>query len=726
MVEQKKIPSRVITFYSYKGGVGRSMAMANIGVLMANWRYRILLIDWDLEAPGMENYFCHHLDVKEVQEKKGLIDLLNLKAKCDEILVEEIPWEEYINKVDLPNNISLDLLTAGKRDEQYFNKVRQFDYTGFYKESDGGQYLENLREHWLDQYDFILIDSRTGLTDSSGICSIQMPDVLVLLFTPNEQSFNGIKKVAEKAIAGQKQIIYDRFRLRVLPIPSRIENAETQLLDEWMGKIYRESAGMLEWLPRKESNIEEFSITPDQVIGLLKIPYKTFYAYGERLSVIERGTLDPHDLGYVYENIAAVLANDLQNIHLLTDARDLLIKKAKGEEVIDYSDLERKFAEEQDAKARLQEELKQKENLIQQKSAQSKKKKSALIWAAVVFGFLIAGIFYVVGSFNNKPAKERPTGRDTAVVVAGSDKDRAANFATAYLTSNQQTELAFNLSMAKKYTELDAGYQENFKNIKDKIEFAVSYRFQEKADSFYSLLRENPALLSKLINDTLYQFGALKNMPAKNIINRLAGVAKASPIKNIPVDSSFSLQLDQRGFRASYTVNGNVLLDSYNKYRSVRTTDFLLFDHDLQLIEYSFQVLDSVPFPSAAVKTTVELLICNAVSKMDYSNFNAIAGLLRNNKNLQVSSNPNFTSSREPGSPYFFNSPAIKYSDEALRPQALQVQQAIKKVAGFTVPVKLQRSSRKNYISAYLCSELRSDPIIDPRQQAIPNKSKKY
>lgn len=719
MVNEKKVPSRVITFYSYKGGVGRSMAMANIGVLMASWGYKILLIDWDLEAPGMENYFCHHLNVSEVQQKKGLIDLLHLKAQCDEILVEEIPWKEYITTISPGNNTSIDLLTAGKRDDNYFNKVRQFDYTGFYNESDGGQYLENLREHWLDQYDFILIDSRTGLTDSSGICSIHMPDILVLLFTPNEQSFNGIKEVARKAVEGQKQIIYDRFRLRVLPIPSRIENAETQLLDEWMQKIYRESAGMLEWLPKKESNIEEFSITPDQVIGQLKIPYKTFYAYGERLSVVERGTLDPHDLGYVYENIAAVLVNDLQNIHLLTDARDLLIKKAKGEEVFDYSDLERKYAEEQDAKARLQEELKAKESLIEQRKTQGRKKRSVLIWVAIILGLLIAGIFYFVGSVNNNSGLITPPSTDSVVAT---DKDKAADFATAYSTSNQQAELGFNLSMAQKYYELDAAYRDTFKNIKDKIEFAVSYRFQQLADSFYLLVRKNPAALPALLNDTLYQFGSLKNMPVKNLTSRLASISKSSPVSNTAVDTSFDLQLDPAGFRATYTVNGNTLLDSYRKYKTIKTTDVLLFDRNLRLIQYNYQVLDSVPVQAAVVKTTVELLICNAVSKMDYSRFNSIAGLLRDDKNLTVSSKVNFTSSKDAGSPYYFSAPAIKYSDPALYNQAQQVQQAIKKVSGYTIPLKLQRSSQKNYISAYLCSE--ENPVInmDLKQQSSPKK----
>ena len=44
---------RIITFYSYKGGTGRSMALANIAWLMASAGRQVLVIDWDLEAPGL-------------------------------------------------------------------------------------------------------------------------------------------------------------------------------------------------------------------------------------------------------------------------------------------------------------------------------------------------------------------------------------------------------------------------------------------------------------------------------------------------------------------------------------------------------------------------------------------------------------------------------------------------------------------------------------------------
>ncbi len=47
----------VYTFYSYKGGVGRSMALANVAALLARWGKKVLIVDWDLEAPGIEKYF---------------------------------------------------------------------------------------------------------------------------------------------------------------------------------------------------------------------------------------------------------------------------------------------------------------------------------------------------------------------------------------------------------------------------------------------------------------------------------------------------------------------------------------------------------------------------------------------------------------------------------------------------------------------------------------------
>ena len=44
---------QIITFYSYKGGTGRTMAMANVAWIIASNGKRVLAVDWDLESPGL-------------------------------------------------------------------------------------------------------------------------------------------------------------------------------------------------------------------------------------------------------------------------------------------------------------------------------------------------------------------------------------------------------------------------------------------------------------------------------------------------------------------------------------------------------------------------------------------------------------------------------------------------------------------------------------------------
>src|SRR4051812_20067843 len=45
--------SPTIVFYSYKGGVGRSLTVANLAGFLAQFDFNVGVIDLDLEAPGM-------------------------------------------------------------------------------------------------------------------------------------------------------------------------------------------------------------------------------------------------------------------------------------------------------------------------------------------------------------------------------------------------------------------------------------------------------------------------------------------------------------------------------------------------------------------------------------------------------------------------------------------------------------------------------------------------
>ena len=51
-------------------------------------------------------------------------------------------------------------------------------------------------------YDYVLIDSRTGFGDTSGITTMMLPDVLVNCFTLNTQSVDGGADIARDVKRG--------------------------------------------------------------------------------------------------------------------------------------------------------------------------------------------------------------------------------------------------------------------------------------------------------------------------------------------------------------------------------------------------------------------------------------------------------------------------------------------------------------------------------------------
>ena len=85
----------------------------------------------------------------------------------------------------------MDFIPAGRQGDAYSSRITSFDWQNFYDRLGGGVFLEAVKERMREEYDYILIDSRTGVSDASGICTVQMPDLLVVCFTLNHQSIEG-------------------------------------------------------------------------------------------------------------------------------------------------------------------------------------------------------------------------------------------------------------------------------------------------------------------------------------------------------------------------------------------------------------------------------------------------------------------------------------------------------------------------------------------------------
>jgi hypothetical protein len=77
-------------------------------------------------------------------------------------------------------------------------------------------FIDKMSAYIREQYDIAFIDSRTGVADTSGICTLQIPDMVVLCFTYNRQSIEGTQMVADAVMVQNKPV-------RILLRPMRVE-----------------------------------------------------------------------------------------------------------------------------------------------------------------------------------------------------------------------------------------------------------------------------------------------------------------------------------------------------------------------------------------------------------------------------------------------------------------------------------------------------------------------
>lgn len=305
----------IYTFYSYKGGVGRSMALANVAELFYQAGLKVLMVDWDLEAPGLERFFP--VDHEIFCTKLGLMDmLLSYKQQMTEELNfsdKNTHQEKKILPFDKPNQFLFDiypnirsegklwLLSAGKRSNenfnQYANHVRTFDWGDFYQNWEGELYFEWLRQQFEEIADVVLIDSRTGVTEMGGVCTYQLADVLVMLCSASQQSLEGTYKMVLDFKRPEVAEIRRR-PLDVIVVPARVEDAESDYLDEFQKEF-----------------IKLFSKYTPSIIGLqpdslwqLSIPYVPRYAYKEVLAIPEQGKAHAQKLVETFKKLKDTLS----------------------------------------------------------------------------------------------------------------------------------------------------------------------------------------------------------------------------------------------------------------------------------------------------------------------------------------------------------------------------------------------------------------------------------
>ncbi|GAB3497436.1 CATRA system-associated protein [Amycolatopsis cihanbeyliensis] len=305
----------VVTFYSYKGGVGRSFALANVAVLLARWGYRVLAIDWDLEAPGLHHYFA---PVLPKAPDGGVVDLA-----YDFLAGASEPAERAI-RLGIEDG-AVALLAAGRQDETYTRRVQGIDWDDLY-EHKFATFLERCRAEWTASYDFVLIDSRTGISDIGGICTAHLPDRLAVVFTANQQSVDGAVNMARLADLARDRLPYDRAVHLVLPILSRLDNrVEYERAESWQRRCAETVAPLFSnWLAQ--------SVPEDVMLRHLTLPYVSYWSFGEQLPVLEERAPSADQISFALETVASVIAQQFDRTDLLADNRDAYVASARTQE----------------------------------------------------------------------------------------------------------------------------------------------------------------------------------------------------------------------------------------------------------------------------------------------------------------------------------------------------------------------------------------------------------
>ncbi len=207
-----------VAFYSYKGGVGRSMLLANAARYLAMHGKGVVALDFDFEAPGLHYKFD---GLRELAG--GAVPYLIATAEGS---TSPPPFDEHMITVPVPTEAGgwLRLMPAGPAPQKRYwvalkelgERLRLTDLSGR-----GFMALLDLQARISDELnpDYLLIDARTGVTELGGLATTVLADTVVCMLVANPESVDGTLAVVE-ALASAPRLA-NQQPIRVVPVLSR-------------------------------------------------------------------------------------------------------------------------------------------------------------------------------------------------------------------------------------------------------------------------------------------------------------------------------------------------------------------------------------------------------------------------------------------------------------------------------------------------------------------------
>jgi MinD-like ATPase involved in chromosome partitioning or flagellar assembly len=216
VLENHKKPA-IVSFFSFKGGVGRTSTLVATALTLARQGHRVAIIDLDLEAPGLGTIF--RLDTSN---NPGVIDYLLEKKVQEEYKLPSL--FQITDSILLGDEgQAIKLLSAGTVDENYLEKLARLDFQNLVH----GQLQKTLQDmlkelQKKESLDFILMDARAGFHDLGGLAITKFSHAVVIFGTQSRQSWAGLTHVIRHlATSDELQVVLIQAMAPALGIPGR-------------------------------------------------------------------------------------------------------------------------------------------------------------------------------------------------------------------------------------------------------------------------------------------------------------------------------------------------------------------------------------------------------------------------------------------------------------------------------------------------------------------------
>jgi DNA-binding CsgD family transcriptional regulator/cellulose biosynthesis protein BcsQ len=243
-----------ISFYSYKGGAGRTLSVYYVAKYLSEIGKKVVVADFDFEAPGIP-YKFHKSEEKACE---GMVDYAHHFYTTGYLpeLISPYSYEHQI--AEGPKAIPLRILPAGKIFEpSYWNKLSQIDWKIMLfgnplvkeKPAMGNLFFLEWKERVREAFesDVLLIDSRTGINDLTSVTLNLLADQVIVLGAHNSENLDGSRLImealrnVEKLDFKEKPVVH--FVLTRLPKPSPdfSEEEEKALVEKAKERLNRDS-----------------------------------------------------------------------------------------------------------------------------------------------------------------------------------------------------------------------------------------------------------------------------------------------------------------------------------------------------------------------------------------------------------------------------------------------------------------------------------------------------